>query len=312
MKTAAEWSVHPSLVLVHDPVKAGALDVLRGASDLEQDFLFRSMPDISVYEREHEAFVELLRHRVGKVHYLHEIHENLPPSVKQNPNLVFTRDSVITFPWDPRFYLQAQMKEPIRAGEPSITGHILKKLGLSPVLELPPGLILEGGDAIPFSREGRRTLLIGFGPRTSFETLVFLQAHLIPDMVDEIIGLELAAWRMNLDGGFMPVSDDVAIVDSKSLVKAVILDHQGTQLVDWRSMFSDLGYKMIETTPDESVYQQSCNCVCLGNREIVYYNLCPRVATLLRQSGITVHEVAGSELIKGRGGPRCMTRPVYL
>lgn len=77
-------------------------------------------------------------------------------------------------------------------------------------------------------------------------------------------------------------------------------------------MLNDLGMQVIDTTPEESVYAQSCNCLCLGERRIVCYDLCPRVIGLIERSGICVYTVPGAELIKGRGGPRCMTRPIYL
>ncbi len=32
---------------------------------------------------------------------------------------------------------------------------------------------------------------------------------------------------------------------------------------------------------------------------------------LLRQKGIKVIEISGSELVRGRGGPRCMSQPLF-
>ncbi|MGH7515976.1 MAG: arginine deiminase family protein [Gemmatimonadales bacterium] len=34
---------------------------------------------------------------------------------------------------------------------------------------------------------------------------------------------------------------------------------------------------------------------------------CPRRG----RGGLEVYRTPGSELVKGRGGPRCMTRPIY-
>jgi N-dimethylarginine dimethylaminohydrolase len=165
---------------------------------------------------------------------------------------------------------------------------------------------------VPFSIDGRRTLLVGFGPRTSREALTFLHDALVPEFADDIVGVELASWRMNLDGGLLPVADDVVISDRRSIVSAVVLDGSGSRACDLFAVFADLGIHVIDTTREESVYSQSCNCVCLGERTIICYDLCPRVREQLEERGIDVLTVPGSELVKGRGGPRCMTRPIYL
>jgi arginine deiminase len=69
--------------------------------------------------------------------------------------------------------------------------------------------------------------------------------------------------------------------------------------------------RIIDVTPDESVYAQACDCVGLGGRKVICYDLCDRVYQLMLRNELEVHRTPGSELVKGRGGPRCMTRPVY-
>jgi arginine deiminase len=44
---------------------------------------------------------------------------------------------------------------------------------------------------------------------------------------------------------------------------------------------------------------------------VVYYDLCERVSRILQRHGVEVLHTPGAELVKGRGGPLCMTRPVY-
>ncbi|MGO4636105.1 arginine deiminase family protein [Streptomyces sp. 2RAF24] len=40
------------------------------------------------------------------------------------------------------------------------------------------------------------------------------------------------------------------------------------------------------------------------------YDMATPVLNDLRDAGIQVIEIPGGELVKGRGGPRCMSRPV--
>ena len=187
----------------------------------------------------------------------------------------------------------------------------VKALGLAESIRIPENLFLEGGDVVPFSRHGKHTLLIGYGPRTKLETLYYLQEALIPEHIDEIIGIELAGWRLNLDGGFLPIAEDVVVSDTSSIVGGRLFDTHGEREFDIFGMIKDLGMRIINVTRDESIYCQACNCICLGGRRIIYYDLSKRVYDILLQHDIEVYLTPGSELVKGRGGPRCMTRPIY-
>jgi N-dimethylarginine dimethylaminohydrolase len=176
---------------------------------------------------------------------------------------------------------------------------------------LPEGLVLEGGDVVPFSRGDRRCLLVGYGPRTTRGTLDFLRDVLIPGYIDEIIGISLAPWRINLDGALVPVANDVVVAQPDSLLEAILMDDTGSSPVDVLELLRDTGAAILEVTVEESIHQQACNCLCLGDRKIICYDLCQRICDLLRAHEVRAFTVPGSELVKGRGGPRCMSRPIY-
>lgn len=312
----AEFSVPPEAFLVHDPVAVGAFETMEGINDpalLVSNLLFRERPDARLYAKQHRAFVELLQEHAKRVIYLGEVigdHESFK-AVRTNPNQVFTRDSLITIPWIPDGYIPARMAKFIRRSETAAMETAMKRVGLREIVRLPEHLFLEGGDCVPFSRNGRRTLLVGYGQRTRLETLYYLQQTLIPQYADEIIGVELAEWRINLDGGFLPVAEDVIVADVKSIIGGIHIDARTQQKLDIFEMLRELGMKVINVTPDESVFCQACNCLCLGGRKVIYYDLSDRVYEVLRSHDIEVHRTPGSELVKGRGGPRCMTRPIY-
>jgi N-dimethylarginine dimethylaminohydrolase len=75
--------------------------------------------------------------------------------------------------------------------------------------------------------------------------------------------------------------------------------------------FKDHGFEIIEATKEESYFQQACNFVCLGTKKLVAYNMTERINEALRTRSFEVIGIEGDELVKGNGGPHCMTRPFY-
>jgi len=70
-------------------------------------------------------------------------------------------------------------------------------------------------------------------------------------------------------------------------------------------------------TPEEHVakalteqWNDAANVFCISPGTVVAYKWCRRTTTHLQDNGIDVIELDGVELMKGRGGARCMTFPV--
>jgi N-dimethylarginine dimethylaminohydrolase len=309
-----EYEAAPRRVLVHDPAATHSFERLSGvpSSELERRFLFRAIPDRERFAREHAALVSVLQSVGVEVVYLHDVarREHLA-RLDQNPNHVYTRDSAITLPWLPGCFIRGAMRKPVRRHEPDVMASALSRLGQSEVLAMAPELFLEGGDVIPIAREGKRSLLVGFGPRTVRASLETLRDQLMPGALDELIGIELVAERMNLDGALVPVSSDTLLVEPTSIVQSWLIDQRGETSVDVIRLLADGGMQPIQVTRAEATTRQACNCVCLGQRKVVMYDLCERVTQALEGRQITVFTIPGAELIKGTGGPRCMTRPIY-
>ena len=317
MGHVGECQCRPQALVVHDPVAAGAFCAFDRVNDdnrLEPDLLFRARPDAARYSAEHALLVRTIATHIGRIVYLHALIGDEPSfePARTNPNQVFTRDSLITLPWSPEVFFRARLRPPQRHNEANTMKAAVERLGLREAMRLPQDIFLEGGDIITFSYKGRRSLLVGWGTRSTPGAIDFLQQEFLPHYADEVIALHMAPWRMNLDGGFVPVADDVIVSDTSSILGAELVEPHARTTIDLWDMLSALGIRVIDTTPEESVYAQSCNCLCLGDRSVICYDLCPRVIDLLGQSGIRVYPVPAAELIKGRGGPRCMTRPIYL
>ena len=57
-------------------------------------------------------------------------------------------------------------------------------------------------------------------------------------------------------------------------------------------------------------WNDGTNVFAIGPRYVLSYKRNEITNACLRDRGVTVLEVAGSELVRGRGGPRCMTMPL--
>lgn len=312
----AEYSVRPATIIVHDPVASGALQALLDvpAKQVLDDFLFRDIPDVTKFSFQHRKFAEVVAAGTDRLVYLLSLVGHLPcfAAARTNPNLVFTRDAAITLPWAADVYLAARMVKPIRRTEVPIMSAALEALGLRRVdWGGDETTFLEGGDVIPFEREGQRCLLVGYSHRTTLRTVLCLRDALLPALIDELIAIELGPARMHLDDGIVPVAADVVVAHTDSLLSASHIDASGQCSINLIGVFGDLGITVVEVGLDQSVTQQACNYLCLGNRTVVGYDMAAPVVHRLRECGISVTAVAGRELVKGRGGPRCMSRPVY-
>ncbi|HVM16303.1 MAG TPA: arginine deiminase family protein [Gaiellaceae bacterium] len=311
----SEFAATPARVVVHDPSPTGALDALAAvpADELKERTLFAAHPDAAAFAEQHAALVRAIEEAGVEVVRLDELvaGSDVWRHVAANPNQVYTRDSVITLPWLPGAYVAGAMRVPIRRSEVEVMSAALRNLGLRELFAMPPGRYLEGGDVIPLVRAGRRTLLVGYGPRSARESIDLLWERLAPDALDEVVGIELEPWRMNLDGVLVPVASDTFLVHPGSIRGSFVRDARGEREVDVLDLLRESAMEPIEVTRKESMEMQACNCFCLGDRRIVCYDLCSRTVEALRERGITLTAVPGSELIKGTGGPRCMTRPIY-
>ncbi|AOZ72362.1 hypothetical protein BK816_02800 [Boudabousia tangfeifanii] len=191
-----------------------------------------------------------------------------------------------------------------------------------------PEASLEGGDVLVL---GNGALMIGISERTTFAGVQALAQNLLADpTVKTVLAVRLPHARefMHLDTVMTMVDYDSFIAYQGLGMAPSVAITRGTNgqlhyLFDEGEGFYDQIARALEVpqievlvpfadplTAERDQWNDACNLLALAPRKVMAYERNEAANQFLRDRGIEVLEVAGSELGRGRGGPRCMTCPV--
>jgi arginine deiminase len=186
----------------------------------------------------------------------------------------------------------------------------------------------EGGDILVL---GNRSVMVGLGERTSPQGIeALVTGWFAGGEVDRVIAVELPQRR-----AFMHLDTAMTMVDGDAFVTYPYLpaelrsftltpgdgpdDVQVEQNDDlWKAVATALdldGVRVLSAAQDvrsaeREQWDDGNNFLALSPGVIVGYERNATTNSYLRKNGIDIVAVAGSELGRGRGGPRCMTCPI--
>jgi arginine deiminase len=287
-------------VLMHAP--GDELSLIGPAS--YRRYLFEDAIDPAQFRRQHEELVETLRSEGVEVILLRRLLRASPllGLIERSPNLVYTRDTItVTLAG----HIGMRMRSSVRRHEPRIATAALDQLGVQRFMGIKPPATMEGGDLIFLDEE---TLLVGIGNRTNQPGLRQLQERTRSQGLRTLIAIPLPTWVIHLDGTMMIVDEDLAIVHRESLSRPAIVFEEGKPPKHTNPL-SILRKRGFEVTAYER-QRRATNVITLGPRELAGYSGNARVRSMLTKEGVDFIEIEGSELVRGGGGPRCMTAPI--
>ncbi|NHM92641.1 MULTISPECIES: arginine deiminase [Staphylococcus] len=271
-------------------------------------------------------------------HLVEYMDDKYPFYLDPMPNLYFTRDpqaSVGNGVTINRMYWRARRRESIFM-QYILNHHPDFKDSDIPVwVDRDSPFNIEGGDELVLSKE---VLAIGISERTSAQAIERLARSIFSNPVStfkKIIAIEIPTSRtfMHLDTVFTMIDYD------KFTMHAAILKSEGhmniftiepcvgddnikiTHSNQLKQTLEDaLNLDNIEFIPTgngdtidgpREQWNDGSNTLCIRPGVVVTYDRNYVSNTLLREKGLKVIEIPGGELVRGRGGPRCMSQPLY-
>lgn len=274
----------------------------------------------------------------GKKTHLYELTDDLYPFyLDPMPNLYFTRDPAASIG---NGLTINRMCEDARRRESMFLDYIIKYHPRFAKHDIPVWLNrdsvfpIEGGDELVLSID---TIAIGISARTSATAIENLAINLFKhqDEITKVMAVEIPKKRafMHLDTVFTMIDHDKftihpAIQGPDGDMRIYILEKgkdEDSVKISERNNITEalkevLGLSELDLIPcgggDEIIsareqWNDGSNTLAIAPGVVITYDRNYVSNNLMREHGVEVIEMPGSELVRGRGGPRCMSMPIY-
>jgi N-dimethylarginine dimethylaminohydrolase len=279
------------VVLMHRP--GGELSVVEnkpmaeigGFGDPEKGWYWmgRTMPDLPAMQAAHDALAKILKAEGVEVVY---VGDAAPGRMKQ----IYTRDSVIGVKGGA---IVTRLARRVRRGEELPVTRALAKAGCPILGTLHGSAVFEGGG---FAILDEKTAACSLSVACNAEG-VRQVTSILNTMGIELIPVQNSGYRIHIDGAFLMIDVDTAIINMNEL-PYVFIDYLKSRKM-----------KLIQLPPEDNGFSLNCLAVSPG-RVIMHTSVSPRLADQLAKNGITVLSVDYDCVELGGGGIHCSTAPL--
>jgi N-dimethylarginine dimethylaminohydrolase len=268
-------------------------------------FNYSAVPNVDRFLQEFDVLVATLQSLGTEVFLVNEILKDDPDAmayISKRANMVYTRDlAVVT----PKGGILLGMAIEGRKGDPAMIGRVFEKLGIPTLGQLEPDGQLEGGGISYFRGD---TVIVGRCDRTNPVGLYRFEAYIKQAGIQRMVTIPCPG-TVHIDGFLVFIDRDLAIIDPFWLKKApAIIKDLETGLVKEQMMMDFLEQEEVEAILlQEDDEGASANFIMTAPRQIVGYESAEKVMNEVEKRGGKAIGVPGTELVKGNGGPHCMT-----
>jgi N-dimethylarginine dimethylaminohydrolase len=274
----------PELDMV-DPAKR--IEEIGSYGDLEKGWYWQSdtVPDMDKLRAQHDSMVEVFRREGIEVHYL-----DGQGQTDGMLKAVYTRHSALMVKGGA---IVCRMAPRIRQGEEMVVTRTLAKLGVPILRTIHSTGMLEGGS---FAWINPKTAVVGRSIRINNEAIEQLDDVLKRQGV-ELLVVDLNGYTIHIDGSFVMVDKDLALVDA-------------TQLPYWfLEKLRELGVDTVEITPQDNPWIINGLAIAPG-RYLMGNGASNRTLDLLQRKGVEVIPLDFDLVQLNGGGIHCSTMPL--
>jgi arginine deiminase len=291
-------------VLMHRPINE--LNLV-GPTTYEK-FLFADAIDQERFQKDHTRLVDILRSEGVNVVLITELLEQQPElltSIERLPNLVYIRDTAAV---TQAGYVLARMKNAVRRAETEIVEAALHHLAIPTIMKAKAPATIEGRDLVLLDEQ---TLLLGVGNRTNTRGLRELIKAATKSRLHRLVAAPLPTSVIHLDGTMMVIDQELGVIHPRSLRNPASVFENGRlrRRLGFVEFLKAGGMRLTEVT-DYERQRRATNVIAIGPSKVLGYAGNARIKREFAENGVDFIEIESAELIRGFGGPRCMTVPI--